>query len=687
MTVDDRRRGGTVLWWAAVVASVAIAACGVAALAAGADNPNPYSWPQFSIGVSAVAVGAFVARRRPSHPLGWLLLLAGASAWASFAGVPVLSWMMVHTPTQQGAFRWILHVAVSGWILSEGLLIGQVPLSFPDGFGRTWWRRLLLAGASLTLAAWALAHSLVWTPEYFQGQPATGYRAWLEDLEPTTSKANLLIAVLCMATMLVATLRATEPERRRQRGFAIAITALLAPTLVDLFHTLVHQLPNGLVDTNSTIQVWALAAAPVVLGVGVVRHQLLDIQVIVRRATVYATVVAAGAALYLATVWVVATVRPGSDAVPAVVGAAAVAISLGLVRDRVNRWASRRLFGSRDDPYEVLRTLGASLEAAPIGEQALQTVTDTVCRELRLPFAAATLVLEEDGEQGVRVTVGQTGELVEGGSESFPLAHQGVMLGQLVVGRRSPDEPLTAGERDLVATLARQAGVLAHNLTLVEALRRSRVVLLNAREEERRRIRADLHDGLGPTLATVALGIEAGANRLGDEPELAALLHDLEQELHTAIADVRALVHNLRPAALDDLGLVSAVREYATSMAVRSAGTDAPLEVVVDAPPELGPLPAAVEVAAYRVALEALANVARHARASSCSVRVRATDGLALEVEDDGIGIGEAAGAGIGLRSMRERVTELGGRFSISGGPGRGTRIVAWFPTAELSAG
>ena len=294
MTVSDRG-GGALLWWVAMVASVAIAACGVAALAAGADNPNPYSWPQFSIGVSAVAVGAFVARRRPDHPLGWLLLLAGATAWSSFAGVPVLNWMMVHTPTQQTAFRAILHVAVSGWIVSQGLLIAQVPLAFPDGFGRTWWRRLLLVASTATLAAWALAHSLVWTPEYFGGRPATGYRAWFDDREATFSKAALLASVLCMATMLVATLRATQPERRRQRGFAIAVAVLLAPTVIDLFHTLVHQLPQGLVDTNSTIQVWALAAAPVVLGVGVVRHQLLDIQVIVRRATVYAAVVAVGA--------------------------------------------------------------------------------------------------------------------------------------------------------------------------------------------------------------------------------------------------------------------------------------------------------------------------------------------------------------------------------------------------------
>ena len=666
--------------------SVATAACGVAALAAGADNRNPYSWPQFAIGVSGVFVGGFVAWRRPRHPLGWLMIASGAMAWSTFATVPVISWMMVHTPERETLARAILHVGASGWIVSQGLLIAHVPLAFPDGFRPTGWRRFLLVGASTTVATWAVTHSMVWTPEHFAGQPVTGIRATAEHLESLSSEATLLVAVACMATMVVATLTSTRPERRRQGGFAVAIAALLAPTVVDLYHDVVHQLPPWLVDLSSTFQVWTLAAVPVVLAVGVIRHQLLDIQVIIRRFTVYAAVVVIGAALYLAAVWVVATVRPGSDAMAAVVGAAVVAVSLGLIRETVNRWASRRLFGSRDDPYEVLRAMGSTLEAAPIDEQVLQSVTDTICHELRLPFATIALVIEDADRPATRVEVARTGTQDLSAAERFPLAHRGVMLGELVVGRRSPNETMTPAEVDLMRTLARQAGVLAHNVTLVEALRRSRVGLLNAREEERRRIRADLHDGLGPTLATVALGMEAAAHRLTDEPELAALLHDLEQELHTAIADVRALVHNLRPAALDDLGLVSAVREYASSISARSGETVRPLDVQVEAPAELGPLPAAVEVAAYRVALEALTNVARHARASSCAVRVRTDEGLELEVEDDGVGIAERAGTGLGMRSMRERVAELGGRFSVTAGPQAGTLVRAWFPVPDGAA-
>jgi signal transduction histidine kinase len=172
----------------------------------------------------------------------------------------------------------------------------------------------------------------------------------------------------------------------------------------------------------------------------------------------------------------------------------------------------------------------------------------------------------------------------------------------------------------------------------------------------------------------------AATERLPDDPELTDLLTDLEGELQTAIADVRTLVYDLRPAALDDLGLVSALRTHADNLSRRTAESSRPLRVEIDAPGGVDELPAAVEVAAYRVALEALTNVARHARASTCNIRIDTTRGLALSIEDDGIGMPERAQRGVGLASMRERVEELGGRFSIRAAQPSGTAITAWFP-------
>lgn len=669
------------LWLgAAVAASVAIAALGIAATRAlasvGFTEVNPYASSQFAIGASATFVGAFIAHRRPEHPIGWLLLVAGFAVWCTFAGAPGIGWLMFHRPGWEAFTRVLLAFGVSGWLVTRGIFLTLIPLAFPDGFGRGPVRRALRWASTASIATVAVAHSRLYTPEYFDGQPATGTAKLAERVEPWAWKAVALLGVACIGLMLA---RAIRPDRRANRGelgFAFAVAVLLVPTAVDLFNQFVHETSVDL----SAVETWTMFALPLVLAVGIVSRGALGIDVIIRKATLYAGVAVVSAAIYLSVVWAVAAVRPDSSLAP-VIGAGAVAVTLGFVRDSLQRLLARRLFGSRDDPYQVLAALGTQMEAAPVSEHALQAVTDTVCDQLRLPFAAVDIDLEE-----ARVRVAATGSVPDNSEsvEHFALAHQGVALGDLVVARRTQHEPLTDGEGALLSSLARQAGVLAHNVTLVEALRRSRVVLLNAREEERRRIRADLHDGLGPTLATVAMGLEASSNRLRDEPELAALLADLEAELQVAIRDVRTLVYDLRPAALDDLGLISAVREHANNLARRSVDTSRPLQVSLDAPETLGPLPAAVEVAAYRVALEALTNVARHARASTCSVRLREDDGLEVTVADDGIGLDERHRSGIGLQSMHDRVTELGGTFEVDSRPGL-TEVRAWFPLLELS--
>ena len=669
---------GAVVGFAAGIAVLGILATRSLA-ASGFTDVNPYAWNQFATGASATFVGAFIATRRPDHPIGWLLLVAGVAVWMTFATAPGVAWLMGHRPGWETFTRGVLAVGVSGWLVTRGIFLTLVPLAFPDGFGSSRSRRVLRWASTAAIVAITVAHSRLYTPEFFSGQPPTGTAELAQRIEPWGWKAILVLALLSVGSMLAASLRA---DRRRNRGelwFALAVAVLLVPIAVEVYSTFVRELSLDLTWLES----WTYTALPLVLAAAVLRHGALDIQVVFRKATLYLGLTAVSAAVYLTVVWAVAALRPDSSLAP-VVGAGAVAVTLALVRERFQQLLSRRLFGSRDDPYEVLAALGRQLELAPASEHALQAVTDTVCAQLRLPFAAADLQLDE-----VRVRVAATGTdpgAVGGEPERFALAHQGVALGELVVARRTPAEPLTSGERELLGSLAHQAGVLAHNVTLVEALRRSRVVLLNAREEERRRIRADLHDGLGPTLATVAMGLEASSNRLRDEPELAGLLGDLERELQSAIRDVRTLVYDLRPAALDDLGRVRAVREHARNLALRSADTDHPLRVDIDAPEVLAPLPAAVEVAAYRVALEALTNVARHAQARSCSVRLAVGEGLEVAVEDDGNGLARSAHSGIGLTSMRDRVTELGGRFHIRSEPGRGTAVQAWFPLLDVGA-
>ena len=214
--------------------------------------------------------------------------------------------------------------------------------------------------------------------------------------------------------------------------------------------------------------------------------------------------------------------------------------------------------------------------------------------------------------------------------------------------------------------------------SLAAQLQDSREQLVAAREEERRRLRRDLHDGLGPSLGAVVLRIDTARNLAGAgrAEESDRVLRQARDDVAAALADVRRLVHDLRPPALDDLGLTGAVRQQAER--VLPPSVDATVTAADD-----GELPAAVEVAAYRIASEALANAARHARASRVDVRLEREDGaLVVTVADDGVGIPPGAPAGVGLVSLRERAAELGGSCTVECPAGGGTVVRAVLPAS-----
>ena len=258
-------------------------------------------------------------------------------------------------------------------------------------------------------------------------------------------------------------------------------------------------------------------------------------------------------------------------------------------------------------------------------------------------------------------------------------------MGELVLGRRGRGEPFGPADRRLLDDLCRQAAAAVHAVRLAADLQRSRQQLVSAREEERRRLRRDLHDGLGPTLAALGLKLETARNRLGQDPQADALLADLAERTQAAVADIRRLVYGLRPPTLDELGLVGALRQVASASDLQARDG---LRVGVEAPDRLPPLPAAVEVAAFRIAQEAVTNVVRHARARTCTIRLQLAEaGLRLSVEDDGVGLAAGRGIGIGLVSMRERAEELGGWFALEPRPDGGTRVRIVLPLpVETSA-
>jgi signal transduction histidine kinase len=228
----------------------------------------------------------------------------------------------------------------------------------------------------------------------------------------------------------------------------------------------------------------------------------------------------------------------------------------------------------------------------------------------------------------------------------------------------------------MLDSLARQAAVAVHGVLMAREAQRARAATATAREEERRRMRRDLHDGLGPALAAVALQAETARDLVRADPAAAeALLDRLVPRLNDAVSDVRTLVHDLRPPTLDELGLAGSVRELATRFAT-------PTRTVHVEAGELDALPAAVDLAAYRIVAESLTNAAKHAGASSVRLALsRSTESLQVRVTDDGVGVDATAPAGIGLRSMRERAEELGGTCSVHpGDDGRGTTVLASLP-------
>ena len=310
-------------------------------------------------------------------------------------------------------------------------------------------------------------------------------------------------------------------------------------------------------------------------------------------------------------------------------------------------------------------------------------ITETVAQALKLPYAAITL--KQDEEFTVAASYGSLRE------ELFrlPLIYQTELVGELVLASRAPGETFSPADHALLADLARQAGVATHAVRLTTDLKRltselqhSRAQLVSTREEERRRLRRDLHDGLGSVLAS--LNLRARAIRPLLTRDLAAadtLVVEQQSTIRSAMADIRRLVYELRPPSLDELGLVGAMRERAAQysaqhgMPAERDGVDG-LYVEVLASESLAALPAAVEVAAYRIAQEALANVVRHAHAHTCRISLEVKDGwFQMEITDDGIGLQEGYHAGVGLLSMRERAEELGGKFSIVPVPGGGMQI------------
>jgi signal transduction histidine kinase len=640
------------------------------------------------ITLSFSTVGALIASRYPRNPIGWLL---GATGFLSALDLLALGYTMYGSSvTTSGSLpgtelaKWLDDWV---WLIPITMPLTFLLLLFPDGrlASPRWQPVAWLAGLGLAagILGLALDPGLGDTRGQIQGRlsPIPEAAAILE------SAAWLLLGAACLGslTSLIARFRTSSRAERDQLKWLIYAVGLALLTIV-LGSAAPAIIRYGDPQELSIIATeLALLTIILAIGVAIVRHQLYDIDLLINRTLVYGTLTALIAGTYIIVVGSLGAVfqAQGNPSI-ALLATGLVAVCFQPLRERLQRVTNRMMYGERDDPYAVLSRLGERLEGAFAPDAMLATLVETIAQSLKLPYAAIALVSE--GGSGIAVSYGQpVTDPVQ-----FSLMFQSEIIGQLLVGSRAAGETFTPPEKLLLANIARQAGTAVHAAQLTVDLQRSRVLLVTTREEERRRLRRDLHDGLGPALA--ALHLQAGTVRrfIRRDPENAErMVDEFKLEIKSLIDDIRQLAYRLRPPALDELGLVGAIENRAAQMCrdeneTQDRGSElrdlhAP-RVHIHASGELQSLPAAVEVAAYHIVQEALLNSIRHAQASRYTVRLDMAETLTLEIEDNGNGMPPQYHPGVGILSMRERAAELGGWCSVEPLPSGGTIVHACLP-------
>lgn len=460
--------------------------------------------------------------------------------------------------------------------------------------------------------------------------------------------------------------------------YGAVATVLLFICLVSLGRVIPHK-PGlaGFLLVNTAIYICELLI-PLSIGFSILRYRLYDIDIIINRTLVYGILTVSVIGIYALVVGTLNTLfQAQGDFLISLLAAGLVAVLFQPLRLLLQQAVNRLMYGERDTPGKVISRLGQRLETTLAPDAVLPTIVETVAQALKLPYTAITL---KQGEEFV--IAASYGQVPDKNLVRFPLVYQNEQVGELLLAPRAPGETFSSADRALLDDLARQAGVAASAVRLTTDLQRlagelqhSRTQLVTAREEERRRLRRDLHDGLGPALGSLTLQLDTARNLYKSNPDSAdAMLVDLKIQVQSAITDIRRLVYALRPPTLDELGLVSALREQVARYRQPS------LSITLNAPEDLPPLPAAVEVAIYRITQEALTNVVRHADAEHCMLTLEVDDHACLEVCDDGQGLPADYRMGVGLTSMRERAAELGGTCAVGPVGACGTRVFICLP-------
>jgi two-component system, NarL family, sensor kinase len=609
--------------------------------------------PQLVIGGLATgALGLLLTWLRPRNPVGWWLSVSGAALALCSAGQNYGGWALVVSDAPFGTA--VLALSAPLWTLSLLVPVTVILVRYPTGTLSGVWPRRFERGAIL---GWLLVYAA------YAGSPNA-----VTDEVPAAEALFVLPygdAVLAVGGVLLfgsAGLIALDAARRARLAHSAERAAILLFLVTGVTSVVL------VMASDSYLAMVAFLAVLVALTVGVLRWNALGIEVVVRRTLLFVVTTGLVLVAYVGITTVLAGLLP-TGPTPQIVAASLIALTLAPARERVQDAVDRLVYGEREDPATTLRRLGASMGSAP-ADGLLLAVTANLAESLHL--------------DGARIVAADGTEVAVWGAPrrvtALPLTFAGTGLGRLEVGRRAGEGALGRGDRQLLETVTPLIAAVVHAVALTDDLRAERNRVVDATEAERRRLRQELHDGLGPSLTGVGLGLEA-VQSSGSDPQLVTRLR---AEVASSLEEIRRIIDDLRPVSLDSRGLLEALRDRA-AVATRGGVT-----TTVEAPEVLPVLPPDVEVAAFRIADEALTNVLRHSGARRCVVRLEVGAGLRLTVADDGHGLAVSPvpedGTGVGLGSMRERAARVGGSLRLVSAPEGGLGVVADLPLSPARA-
>jgi signal transduction histidine kinase len=485
---------------------------------------------------------------------------------------------------------------------------------------------------------------------------------------------GFVVGLVCALSLILRIRRASGDQREQLKWFAFAAAILVVSVIVT----------SPMVNAPTIIATLAFPLLPIASAVAILRYRLYDIDVVISKTVVFGTLVAFATAVYLAVVVGIGTLIGRTNNVAlSILATAIVAVAFQSLRAHARRLANRLVYGKRATPYEVLSEFSdrvggsfATDDVLPRAAQLLGRGTGAIRAEVWLRVGdelSLAAVWPEDAGAG-RTLALVRGELppMQDASLSVPVRHRGELLGALAVTKPA-NEPLTPAERELVTDLASQAGLVLRNVALIAELRASRVRLVRAQDEERRRLERNLYDGAQQQLVALSVKVRLAQSLVGREDDRArGMLEEIQADSQSALEDLRDLARGIYPPLLAERGLAVALEAQARKSSVW----------VRIEPDGVGRYPPEIESAMYFCCLEALQNVAKYAHATRAHVRLSVGhDELTFEVADDGDGFDPSSiQPGTGIQGMIDRVEALGGTLEVRSERGAGTTVLGRVP-------